>query len=992
MVKRKALFFSKEAVLCLFVVLISFGVSQHIAAQSYLNEYTDSLDYQRNTDSLKVNEKILSGKRPRLIINRGDWFKDTLDVERIGRSPYISLQQYLKGSVPGVYVQENSGEPGVMQSMLIRGLSSPVFSNKDVSGVQPVVFVNGIPLLTSDAYVYGIKSTDVNPIGTGTNPLSGLNLEAIESIRVVKDAAELAKLGPLAANGAILVKLKDGFSGNKNVSVHASGGMSIPTGKVSMTNAGNELAFRSQFAALCTNNAQIAAYQGKMPSYLQNLSDPNFFSEPGWADDYYNMAPLYNVGASIGGGDKHANYIVSAGFVGNGGTEDETSYNKFVSNLALNMVLENKLGFSCLINGSRVARNGNRNLRDRYAEVEYLPDLSTPLPPTADVYRSYLNDYKQYHKNDNLNNMINGYLSAYYDWKSLHLDTRLLLDYNTNVRHVFWPSTLMESVSFVSDYSGYNRRMSWNSTASYSINLFQTHLFDFELQQIIQQDVQHYNYTKAYDGKDDTKPTTSSGGFLYIKRYADKMENTLVSSLFSLNYSYKNILGLKAIARYDGASSVRKDSRWLFSPAFSLNYNLKNHLLSQNKTLSDLVVRASWARTGRFLDNNRFAAGPQYTGEELTGLGQPVVSSYYGYATVARPYNSGWIGNDLGWPYSDKWNVGVAASLFNNRLSLIMEYYNNTDKDLITTVPVAQEYGYKYKYASGMDVRNSGWEATLSGTLFNNPKGFSWDASLSLAYNKNELLKLPEGAGQLIIGNRMLKVGHAIDQFWVYENEGVYANDADVPMIDGNKLSMNGIIFSKNDPIWKNVVNDNVIDENDKVLKGHSTPPVSGSFVNNFKYRRFDLNVNLFFAFGHNALNYRSSQRYNFLTLENIPSLESVKEIFFWQNTNDKNDYPLYNQMSGLEPYRADQDLFLEKLGYAKLRSLTLGYTQPFKKANPKNKNALESIYFYVTANNLFSITDFSGDDPELVDFDGYYRGYGQALSRSVILGLKFNF
>ncbi|MEB3376142.1 TonB-dependent receptor plug domain-containing protein [Bacteroides sp. CR5/BHMF/2] len=112
--------------------------------------------------------------------------KDTLDLWRLSCSPYISVQQYLKGTLPGVYVQETTGEPGSIQNMLIRGLSSPVFSKGDMSSAQPVVYLNGIPLLTNDAFVYGIKSTEVNPIGTATNILSGLNLDNVESIEVIK--------------------------------------------------------------------------------------------------------------------------------------------------------------------------------------------------------------------------------------------------------------------------------------------------------------------------------------------------------------------------------------------------------------------------------------------------------------------------------------------------------------------------------------------------------------------------------------------------------------------------------------------------------------------------------------------------------------------------------------------------------------------------------------------------------------------------------------
>lgn len=990
----------KNAIIRTFaiVALLGFGSEMKAVRSSEAFYFSnDSISPDENIGQLSEREDSIRKSMEEAVIYK---LKDTLDLWNLSRSPYISVQQYLKGSVPGVYVQETTGEPGSMQNMLFRGVSTPIFSKGDVASTQPVVFLNGIPLLMNDAFVYNVKSTEVNPIGTATNILSGLNLDNVASIEVVKDAAQLAKLGPLAANGAILINLKDGFYGGKNMFIRANGGVAIPPSNVKMTNVANEHAFRMQFADYCATGAQRAAYLEKMPAWMKDVRDMNFFGEPDWADDYYSMSPLYNFSASMGSGGSSANYIFMMGYTGNNGVADETSFDKLTASFALNMKLIDQLGMSCLINASRLSRNGNRNLRDRYAEIEYLPDLTTPLSPVASVYHSYLDLYEEYKKNDNLNNLLNGYLAMNYNWNGLFVDTRLLLDYNTNVRHVFWPMNLMESVNYVSNYSGYNRRLIWQSSADYKFNLGHKHFFNLGAQAIIMKSVQHYNYTQGYDGKDDTKPTTSGGGFLYMKRYVDKMTHNMVSTLFSVDYKYKNLLDAQVVLRGDGSSNVQKDSRWLFTPAVSAGLNLKNLFLVDTDWVSDWSLRGSWARIGRYQDNNRFAAGPQYTGEELTGFGQPVMSSYYGYASVARPYNTGWVGYGLGWPYSDKWNVGLNSVFFNNRLSLSIEYYNNTDCDLITAIPVKQEYGYKYKYANGMKVRNSGVEITLSGKPFNAPGKFSWDASFSLAYNKNELLQLPENLNELVVGNRKLKVGHSIDQFWLYQNEGVYAGDAEVPEVNGKKLSMSSIPFAKNDPKWKDQNGDNVINDDDRVLKGHTLPPVTGNFINNFKFGRFDLGVNLFFALGHDAINYRSSQRYNFLALENTPSLESLREIFFWQTTNDKNSYPLYNQMSGLMPYRAEQDLFLEKLSYLKLRSLTLGYTLPLGKKAYKgegkkkemSKKKLTDIYLYVTGSNLFTLTGFSGDDPELIDVDGYYRGYGQPLSRSVILGVKFNF
>ena len=965
--------------------------------------------------SVVVQDSIPSiGDRGALLRQRQDSIKriaefevyqvrDTLDWKTVDKSPFISIQQFLKGNISGLYVQEKSGEPGSMQNFLLRGLSSPIFTNSDISGVQPVVFVNGLPLLTSDTYLYNVKSTDVNPLGSGTNILAGLNISAIESIEVVKDAVELARLGPLAANGAILVKMKDGYYGGKNFYMRASGGMSFAPGNVSMTNAAYERNFRMQFADVCNTDIQRADYLKQIPAWMQDLREMKLFGTPDWADDYYRMAPLYNMGATLGGGGRNANYLFTVDYAGNAGVADETNFNRFSASFALNMTLIDRLEVNMLLNGSRVTRVRNRNLRDRYAEIEYFPDMTIPLSPSHKSYVSYLNYYEEYQKDNNENNLINGYLGLRYNWDKLSVGTRLLMDYNTNVTHHYWPSGLMESVSALSDFSGYNRRMIWQSTASYNFNIHK-HFMSTELQEIIQNDVQHYNYSRAYQGTDDMKSTIAGGGFRFISRYSDKMTNNLISTMLSLKYRYFDLLEGKLLFRYDGASSISSAYRWMFTPAVSVGWNLKNQFFRDKSLLSDWSLRASWARIGRFVDDNRFGAGPQYTGEELTGFGQPVVSSFWGYSTIARPYNSGWIGYDMKWPYSDKLNIGTMISLFKNRIKLGIEYYNNTESELIVPMPVPQELGYKYKYQNGMKIRNTGVELTLSGDIMKNPKGVNWNASLSLSYNKNKLCSLPGGYNELVVGDRKLKVGHSIDEFWVYQNAGIYESDEEVPVVDGQKLSMDGLSFSKADPKWEDVNGDNIINEDDKVLKGHMLPSFTGSFTNTLTLGRFDLGANFFFSAGHDALNYRSSQRYNYLNLENRTTLESVREIFFWQNTNDNNSYPLYNQMSKLTPYRVEQDMFLEKLNYLKLRSLTLGYTLSLKrrpniekekkegKKKETKRNKVESLYLYITGNNLFTLSNFSGDDPELIDFDGYYRGYGQPIPRSIVLGVKFNF
>lgn len=985
MVKKKLYFSQKKAVLCVFVIIGLFGFNGNTTAQSTFPENTDSLTSLR-TDFLK--EKILSNKGPHLVINRGDFrVKDTLAIQRLRNTRLLSIQQLLKGNAAGVYIQENNGEPGSIQSTLIRGLSSPVFSNKDVSGVQPVVYINGIPLAQNLPYIYDFKMYDINPIGAATNLLAGLDIQAIESIEVIKDPLELAKLGPLAANGAIWIVTKDGFYGGKNISIDASIGMTLAPSNIKMTNGAYEKAFRQQFY----DTYNIPQKDQYYPAYLSDSRVLNYFGDPDWAESYYSSSPTYNINASIGNGNSIANYVFTLGITKDAGVANDVGLTKYNIGFALNMTPVKGLTASTYINANRIERKRNWSFKDRLAEVEYLPDLSMPIGPANGSYDRFL-DFNDLTKDENINNLLNGYLSLRYIYNRFHANVGLQLDYNTNVRHVFWPSTLMESVSFVSDYSGYNRRLIGNASAGYLFDFGDSHNLDIRWDGSIQSDYSHYNYSRGFDGDDDTKTTSSSNGFLKIYRLADRLETRLVSTSFALDYNYNKLLYASALLRYDGSSNIQLEDRWLFSPSFSLGWDIKRQFLDNSVFLSKFFLKSSWARLGHIVQSDRFALGPNYVSSEMGWNGQSLNSSSNGFATITRPYSMGWVDYGMGWPYSDKFSIDLNASFLNNRISAGISLYENREKDMIVQVPVVQEFGYSSKFSSGMEIANKGIDFNLSASIFPqiNKDKLSWDMTFNMNYNKNELKKLPGGMNDVVVNGRKLQVGHSIDAFWLFQNNGVYNDNSEVPIKDGKPLNINGIPFQKGDPVWADVNSDNVIDDKDRVLKGHALPNFTGGLINQFQYKQFDLSFHIFFALGHSALNIRDHQRYDFMNIERTGTFNSIKEITYWrQDTNQKDNYPIYNPFSKVHPYRAEQDMFLEKLSYVKLRNVTLGYTFPLKK---KNNKSMESIYFYLTANNLFTITDFSGNDPELVGFNGYYDGYSIAIPRSASLGLRFKF
>lgn len=903
--------------------------------------------------------------------------RDTLYVVDLQKSPYVSVQQYLKGNIAGLYVQENNGEPGTIQHMLLRGISSPIFSNRDLAATQPTVYVNGMPLTQRHPYVYDIKQHDVNPIGSANNMLSGVDMNNILSVEIIKDPARLAQLGPLAANGAIWIQTNDAVNTRNNpekVTLQTSYGVVTPPTTIRPTNATYEHGFRKQFYD--AYNLPFGVDQ--QPPYLQDPSDVNYYGNANWPTTYYKLAQQYDAYASLRGGGENASLLFTVASNKNSGIADSTQFTKHNLNFFVTMQPVKNFWMDAMIAGTLTSRKRNKNQRDRYAETEYYTDFTYPLAPAA-----HSNFLTLYDESDDMNtiNYINGYLKLRYDKDQWKVGAELLYDHNVDTRHIFWPSTLMESVSYISDFSGINRRIVVRGYAGYHFTFNTDHTLGLQLETNYNADLHRYNYTRAYDGTNDKYKTTGSGGYRTYN-FVDKEQSRLVSSGFNIDYQYKDYLSLLAVMKYDGYSGIQPDQRWLFTPAFSARWNLKNQFDIDDNQVSDLSLSLSWARIGRLLGSDRFALGPNYTANNMSWENQWAMPSYNSFATLSRPYASGWSSYGIGWPYADKLNLGVATSLFQNRLHVHVDLYNNDDKDMLMAMPVPQEYGYSVQYLSGMHVNNKGVDVTLQGVILNNPDRFKWTTSWNLNYNKNTLKALPESRDELVIGNRKLKVGYGIDQFWVLENQGIYQNDIPAGM------AMEGLIFQEGDAKWNDINQDNQINDDDKVMKGHALPRWTGGTNNHFTYKQFDFNFHLFFALGHHALNTYDARRYGFSDMDEQNTVSSLREIFFWQNTQQKDDYPIYHPESEINSYREDQDLFLENGTYLKLRSVSVGYTFDSNRIKEKKSD----LYVYLVANNLWTLSNFSAGDPELVDFNGYYTGYHFQIPFSMSVGLRYKF
>lgn len=305
-------------------------------------------------------------------------------------------------------------------------------------------------------------------------------------------------------------------------------------------------------------------------------------------------------------------------------------------------------------------------------------------------------------------------------------------------------------------------------------------------------------------------------------------------------------------------------------------------------------------------------------------------------------------------------------------------------------VPVSEEYGYVGEFKNGLAIRNRGIDLDFMARVVDKPENFSWTTNVNLNINRNEVTALPNKLNQLVIGDRLLEAGKAADAFWLYQNEGIFKSDAEVPVSGGVKLNFDGIPFQYGDPRWRDQNNDSQITELDKIVIGNALPKVFGGFNNRFSYKNIDLSIDLYFALGQKAINERAANKYNFINNESNNSISSIREIFHWQQDVDISKYPLYNVWSSINPYRVDQDLFLEDASFLKIRGVTLGYSLT-KATFLERVKTLRRAYIYATVNNLYTFSKFSGRDPELVNFNGYYDGYGMPLTPTYTLGFKLD-
>jgi TonB-linked SusC/RagA family outer membrane protein len=878
-------------------------------------------------------------------------------------APTNSVDQFFQGSMAGVTAIQNNGQPGAGSTLQIRGV------NTIAANSQPLYVIDGMPFYSNSNY-----ATAGTIFGPAFNPLSYLNSDDIESITVLKDAASLSLYGARGSNGVVLIRTKRAINKTSKIGLKISGGVQKPIGTYDLANG-------AQFASFL-NQAQQNS--GLAPIY----SNPERFSAgTDWQKVLQrDQAWQQNYELQMIGGSEKISFLLSGSYFSQQGTLIGSDLKRYSLRANVDakindrLILQNSFSFSRVdantipsdtpsdaqgvdvISGSRifnpllplVSADGSVNTHAFKVADSGLPTalLQGQLAQPNPLILAQSIDSKIAY------NLLSEFLTLRYDLiKDLSLEASVGVNAIINDENTFAPGQLfldqraqavgtaakMESFQFINQYLlKYQHRFSDEHQISgivgYSTEGYRREFLAGESRGFENENLRFYSLSVG-QRKSLRSDLTKWGLQSYLGRIA---------------YDFKNTLSIALAARSD-ASSIFDGSSKLF-PSLSGVWRLSQEPFFQNSGLkSALSLRAGYGLTG---NNNidpysRFTILDQFTsalnGADLDGIG----------------LSHG--GNDaLEVEVTKRLNVGAHLELNQARYQLDIDFYRNVTDNAFTLVPLSGISGFKFGLANVAEISNTGVELSLATKLEN--QKISWLAQLVAGYNKNNIESLSDGiswaVGETILGIdewSLLTRGSAIGSFYGYKTDGL------TPSGDQKYQDLNG---------------DGVIDRLDKSILGQSLPTISLGLVQTFTVGSFDLNIHLHAAMGHKIANF------NRLLLENPAAQNNVSADYLERAGKD---LPV-PRASGSDHF-VFSDQIIEDGSYLRLKTIALGYTLP----DSFTQRFAEAFRIYLRAENLWTLSGYSGVDPDVSHFG--YSSFGQGVdlggypkSTLIMAGLNLTF
>jgi len=817
--------------------------------------------------------------------------------------------QLIQGKVAGVNVTAASGEPGASQDIIIRGVGSLR------SGTTPLYVVDGFALDNSNN-------------GVASNPLNFINPQDIESIDILKDASAAAIYGARGGNGVIVITTKKGSKGQAKINLSMTTGFSTLANKVDVFGADE---FRSQ----------ITAINGKLIDGGANTD---------WQDELTRTAISQNINLSMSGGTEKSTYAASLGVDNQEGILGNSNLKRYSGRLNLNQkALDDKFNVAFNMTATKFenARPDARTIVGNMLTMNPTDAISINGEPNVNLSNNVLNPLisQRIYSDETTNNRILANIAPSYEFiKGLTYKFNLGVDYSMSERDVQvmpYTSATNQTESTLNNISTTNNNLLYENTLTYN---FSTKAHNFTIlagqsYQNIQVHEKNYNFKGFPDNgiepKNQLETVVLSSGHT-----SSAVENELQSFFGRVNYGYNNKYLLTATLRADGSSKFGKNNRYGYFPSVALGWNITNEaFLQESEIVSNLKLRASWGQTGvqeipskitkaSYTDsntgNNTYPLDPSAT--DLGG---------YPYGTIfTRLANP-----NIQWEVAKQTNIGLDFSLFNHRLSGTVDYFNKVSDNILLEVAPVDPIQPAPKYWTNipdMQIKNSGIEIALDYSS-DKSKDFSYSIGGNVSFTKNKVQDSPykilttggaQGGGQSGATINGALNGHPIGSFYVVEFTGIGP--------DGLNQ-------------FKDINEDGVILDNDRVVAGSALPDYVYAFYLNFKYKNFDLGANFNGVGGNKIYNHVAMSSFNRGQLANsFNTTDRASEFLNEASTNS-------NRVS---------TRYLEDGSFLRLNNATVGYN--LRPQMIGLDNVMDNIRLSVTGQNLFVITKYSGYDPEI--------------------------
>ena len=916
--------------------------------------------------------------------------------------PVTRVEQALQGRTSGLTIASTSGSPGAASTIRLRGFTS--FGNNDNSKNNPLWVVDGIVV-------------DNGGIGY-------LNQSDIESIEVLKDAASAAIYGARSAAGVILVTTKKGKEGTVRINYSAYYGTSSPAKRLDLLNA-------TQYATVRDAAATAAGNAAPYPNPSSYGVGTN------WQDVVFNDdARKQNHELSMSGGNEKSTYYTSFGYSDINGivATPISTWKRFnvrlnsTTKLAKWLTFGENLGYSYTKSTSVGATN-----REFGGPLSSAVNLS-PMTPVVVTDINSVPD-KNLYANQNIVRDANGnpygipgagfqemtnplaYIKTHlgnYNWShdivgNAYVEASpipgLKLRSTIGTKMSFYGNDAFTPLAYFSTSSSnttnnfyreidYSLAYTQENTASYSKD-FGKHNISF----LVGEGYYRDNYTRGVNATFYNIPATSfeQASLNYkpipVNRIADGTDGTdhIVNSLFSrLQYNYDEKYLFTALVRRDGSSRFGANHKFGYFPSFSVGWvPTREDFIPKNDVLTFMKIRASYGVTGNDVIGD-FSYVPLvnsgYNYPFGVGTGESI-NVGYAPAAAANP--------DLKWEQTTQTDIGIDATLFQN-LTLTADWYKKKTTGILQYPPIPAYVGYGSSAQNAADMQNTGIEFEVG---YHKKFGeISLGLNANASFLKNKVTKLLPNINYIedgtaafqTLGNiTRTEIGRSYNEFYGYKYLGIFQSQAEINAYKGP----NGTILQPNakpgDVKFANLNNDESINADDRTYIGNPTPKMTYGLTINVGYKNFDL-----VAFGSGVAGNKIFQGLRRLDIANANYQTDI--LNSWSSTNTNTNLPRLIDGDPNGNYSKFSSLYLQSGNYFRLRTLQLGYTFP-KTATDKMK--MQKLRIYIMSENLFTITKYTGYDPELgVSNDAGGGGvfsvdrgaYPQA--RSFLIGLNVGF